>query len=68
ARDSRVGLPFMGIPFFIFASVSIALALWPRARIVTFLAALTSEATHIMGRQKRLSPFFDVANRLILMT
>jgi hypothetical protein len=48
----------MGIPFFIFASVSIALALWPRARIVTFLAALTSEATHIMGRQKRLSLFF----------
>lgn len=44
---------FHGDSFFIFASVSIALASWPRARIVTFLAALTSEGAHIIRRQKR---------------
>ena len=43
---------FHGYSFFYFASVSIALASWPRASIVTFLAALTSEPTHIMRETK----------------
>lgn len=49
---------FHGYSFFYFASVSIALASWPRARIVTFLAALTSEPTHIMRRQRSPSAIF----------
>ena len=57
ASGNRVGLPFMGI-FLFFASVSIALARWSRARIVTFLAALTSEATHIMGEIKEAESVF----------